>query len=135
MSEIGRRARQTAPRPKVVQFSLSEEEFADVSSAAEPLALARGVRGRSRAGGGQEPGIAGVSPLRDALAELITAAGLVRWAGTNLSHACRPAQRDRAARRGSGVGGGIPSPGDPAPGRCGGAGTAGRSVTEQGLFR
>jgi hypothetical protein len=83
-----RRSRQAVSRPKVVQFSLTEEEFEEVSAAAAQAGLARGafaaevtlaaVRGtQSRAG----------SPLREALVELIAAAGLVRRVGTNLNQA------------------------------------------------
>jgi hypothetical protein len=83
-----RRSRQAVSRPKVVQFSLTEEEFDEVSVAAARSGLARGAfaaevtlaaaRGtRSRAG----------SPMREALVELITAAGLVRRVGTNLNQA------------------------------------------------
>ena len=85
---VRRRSRQTVPRPKVVQFSLTQEEFAEVSSAAErcglargafaaeaTLAVARGVQARA------------VSPLREALSELMAAAGLVRRIGTNLNQA------------------------------------------------
>ena len=75
-------------RPKVVQFSLTKEEFEEVSVAAARSGLARGAfaadvtlaaaRGtRSRAG----------SPLREALVEVIAAAGLVRRVGTNLNQA------------------------------------------------
>jgi hypothetical protein len=83
-----RRSRQAVSRPKVVQFSLTEEEFDEVSAAAAASGLARGAfaaevtlaaaRGKqSRAG----------SPMREALAELIAAAGLVRRVGTNLNQA------------------------------------------------
>jgi hypothetical protein len=83
-----RRSRQAVSRPKVVQFSLTEEEFEEVSAAAARSGLARGAfaadvtlaasRGvRSRAG----------SPVREALVELIAAAGLVRRVGTNLNQA------------------------------------------------
>ena len=83
-----RRSRQAVSRAKVVQFSLTEEEFEDVSAAAAQSGLARGAfaadvtlaaaRGtRSRA----------ESPVREALAELIAAAGLVRRVGTNLNQA------------------------------------------------
>ena len=83
-----RRSRQAVSRPKVVQFSLTEEELDEVSETAARSGLARGAfaaevtlaaaRGtQSRAG----------SPVREALAELIAAAGLVRRAGTNLNQA------------------------------------------------
>jgi hypothetical protein len=83
-----RRSREAASRPKVVQFSLTEEEFEEVSSAAArsglargafaaevTLAAVRGVEARPR------------SPLREALTELMAAAGLVRRIGTNLNQA------------------------------------------------
>ena len=38
-----RQARQVVPRPRVVQFSLTEEEFAEVSVAARRCGLARGA--------------------------------------------------------------------------------------------
>src|SRR5215469_6223564 len=40
---VRRRSRRDAPRPRVVQFSLTEEEFNEVSHAAETLELARGA--------------------------------------------------------------------------------------------
>jgi hypothetical protein len=87
-STVRRRSRQAVPRPKVVQFSLTEEEFEEVSVAAARSGLARGAfaadvtlaaaRGtQSKAG----------SPMREALVELIAGAGLVRRVGTNLNQA------------------------------------------------
>src|SRR6266516_1530849 len=87
-STVRRRSRQAVSRPKVVQFSLTEEEFEEVSVAAARSGLARGAfaadvtlaaaRGtQSRAG----------SPVREALVEVIAAAGLVRRVGTNLNQA------------------------------------------------
>jgi hypothetical protein len=87
-STVRRRSRQAVPRPKVVQFSLTEEEFEEVSAAAAQSGLARGAfaadvtlaaaRGtQSKAG----------SPVREALVELMAAAGLVRRVGTNLNQA------------------------------------------------
>jgi hypothetical protein len=87
-STVRRRSRQAVPRPKVVQFSLTEEEFEEVSVAAARSGLARGAFAadvtlaaaratQSRAG----------SPVREALVELIAAAGLVRRVGTNLNQA------------------------------------------------
>jgi hypothetical protein len=85
---VRRRSRQAVSRPKVVQFSLTQEEFDEVSGAAARSGLARGAfaaevtlaaaRGvQARAG----------SPLREALAELMAAAGLVRRIGTSLNQA------------------------------------------------
>jgi hypothetical protein len=72
----------------VVQFSLTEEEFDEVSQAAERLGLARGAfaaeAALSAARGGQPRAL---SPLREALTEVMTAAGLVRRTGTNLNQA------------------------------------------------
>ena len=87
-STARRRSRQAVSRPRVVQFSLTEEEFEEVSVAAARSGLARGAfaaevtlaaaRGmRSKVG----------SPVREALVELIAAAGLVRRVGTNLNQA------------------------------------------------
>jgi hypothetical protein len=83
---LRRRSRETVPRPKVVQFSLTKAEFDEVSEAAAQAGLARGAfaaqvtlaaaRGvQARTG----------SPLREALRELMSAAGLVRRIGTNLN--------------------------------------------------
>lgn len=83
-----RRSRQAVPRPRVVQFSLTEAEYAEVSQAAERLGLARGayaaevVLAAAKGTPAPEP-----SPLREALVELMTASGLVRRAGTNLNQA------------------------------------------------
>src|ERR1035441_153027 len=85
---VRRRSREAVSRPKVVQFSLTLEEFDEVSGAAARSGMARGAfaaevtlaaaRGvQARAG----------SPLREALAELMAAAGLVRRIGTNLNQA------------------------------------------------
>ena len=83
-----RRSRQAVSRPRVIQFSLTDEEFEEISGAAirarlargafaaeVTLAAARGTQGRAE------------SPLRSALIELMAAAGLVRRVGTNLNQA------------------------------------------------
>ena len=83
-----RRSRQAQSRPKVVQFSLTEEEFDEVSAAAARSGLARGAFAAEvtlAAVRGAEAKIG--SPLREALAELMSAAGLVRRVGTNLNQA------------------------------------------------
>jgi hypothetical protein len=83
-----RRSRQAATRPRTVQFSLSEEEFAEVSEAAARSGLARGAFAAEAALATARGTQARVwSPLRAALAELIAAAGLVRRVGTNLNQA------------------------------------------------
>ena len=83
-----RRSRQAESRPKVVQFSLTEEEFGEVSAAAARSGLARGAFAAEvtlAAVRGAEAKVG--SPLREALAELMSAAGLVRRVGTNLNQA------------------------------------------------
>ena len=85
---VRRRARQAVPRPKVVQFSLTQDEFDEVSGAAERCGVARGAFAAeatlAAARGGQARA---VSPLREALSELMAAAGLVARIGTNLNQA------------------------------------------------
>jgi hypothetical protein len=84
----GRRSRQPTRRPRRVEFSLTEAEYADLRlasaraglaigaySAEAALAVARGVTSRAD------------SPLREALGEFIRAAGLVRRIGVNLNQA------------------------------------------------
>ena len=85
---VRRRARQEVSRPRVVQFSLTEEEFQEVSEAAERCGLARGAFAAEAAlasARGSEPAV--WSPVREALVELIAAAGLVGRVGTNLNQA------------------------------------------------
>jgi hypothetical protein len=85
---VRRRAREAVPRPKVVQFSLTQEEFEQVSEAASRLGLARGAFAAEMtlaAAKGAQARVA--SPLREALGELMAAAGLVRRIGTNLNQA------------------------------------------------
>jgi hypothetical protein len=84
-----RRSRQLAPRGRTVRFGLSEEEFAELEVAAARAGMARGAfaaeaalaaaRGTITIGTGDG--------LRDVLAELIRAAGLVRRIGVNLNQA------------------------------------------------
>ena len=83
-----RRSRQAVPRPRVVQFSLTEEEFGEVSKAAERSRLARGAFAAEAvlASARGAPARAH-SPVREALVELVSAAGLVRRIGTNLNQA------------------------------------------------
>jgi hypothetical protein len=71
-----------------VQFSLSEEEFAEVSEAAARSGLARGAFAAEATLATARRTQARVwSPLRAALAELMAAAGLARRVGTNLNQA------------------------------------------------
>jgi hypothetical protein len=83
-----RRSRRAEPRLKVVQFSLTQDEFDEVSGAAERCGVARGAfaaEAALAAACGVQARAA--SPLREALAELMAAAGLVRRIGTNLNQA------------------------------------------------
>jgi len=84
----GRRSREAARRGKRVEFTLTDGEFTDLDSAASLAGLSRGAYAAQAAlavarGGGSRAGV----PLREALVELMTAAGLVRRAGTNLNQA------------------------------------------------
>jgi hypothetical protein len=82
-----RRPRQGVTRPRTVQFSLSEEEFAEVSEAAARSGLARGGAAEATLAAARDTQARVWSPLRAALAELMAAAGLVRRVGTNLNQA------------------------------------------------
>jgi len=83
-----RRARQQSGRPFRVHFSLTEQEFAALEDAAWRAGVARGafaaqvvlthVQGNAT---GPE------TPAREALRELVRAAGLVRRIGVNLNQA------------------------------------------------
>jgi hypothetical protein len=85
---VRRRSRQPVSRSRVVQFSLTEEEFEEVSRAAERSGLARGAFAAEAALASARSKEARTwSPLREALVEVMTAAGLVRRAGTNLNQA------------------------------------------------
>src|ERR1019366_8856690 len=85
---VRRRSREAVPRPRVVQFSLTEEEFGEVSLAAQRSGLARGAFAAEAALASARGAQARVwSPVREALVEVMTAAGLVRRAGTNLNQA------------------------------------------------
>jgi hypothetical protein len=101
-ASLRRRSRQPVSRPKIVQFSLTLEEFEAVSRAAAQAGLARGAYAaevtlaaacgfRSRE----------ASPLREALADLMSAAGLVRRVGTNLNQAV--ARLNATGQRGEGL--------------------------------
>jgi hypothetical protein len=85
---LGRRARESDKRCRRVEFSLTDEEFDDLNAAAARAGLARGAYAAeaalSVARGVTCPAD---SPFRDALAEFIRAAGLVRRIGVNLNQA------------------------------------------------
>jgi hypothetical protein len=85
---VRRRSRQAVPRPRLVKFFLTEEELAELDEAAGRAGLARGAFAAevTTAAARGAPAKAG-SPLREALVELISAAGLVRRIGTNLNQA------------------------------------------------
>jgi hypothetical protein len=83
----GRRTRQAGTRTRRVEFTLTDEEFGELDAAAARAGLARGAYAAQAAleaarGGGQVHG-----PVREALAELIRSAGLVRRIGVNLNQA------------------------------------------------
>jgi hypothetical protein len=85
---VRRRSRQVVPRPKVVQFSLTQDEFDEVSEAAERCGLARGAfAAEATLAAARGVQARAASPLREALSELMAAAGLVRRIGTNLNQA------------------------------------------------
>ena len=84
----GRRSRQAAKRLCRVEFALTEEEFAELDAAAARAGLARGAYAAHAAlaiarGEISRPGV----PVREALAEVIRCAGLVRRVGVNLNQA------------------------------------------------
>jgi hypothetical protein len=87
-STVRPRLRQAVSRPKVVQFSLSEEEFEEVSAEAARSGLARGAFAADVTLAAAQGTLSKAgSPVREALVELIAAAGLVRRVGTNLNQA------------------------------------------------
>jgi hypothetical protein len=84
-----RRSRQLSPRGRTVRFDLSEAEFADLETAAVRAGVARGAFAAEAALAVARGTIAVAADdsARDALAELIRAAGLVRRIGNNLNQA------------------------------------------------
>jgi len=83
-----RRSRQAVSRPKVVQFSLTEEEFEEVSASAAQSGMARGAfAAEATLAAARGVSARASSQLREALVELMSAAGLVRRVGTNLNQA------------------------------------------------
>ena len=84
-----RRSRQPVPRGRTVRFSLSDAEFAEVEAAASRAGVARGAfaAGATLRAAGGAPAAGPGDGLRDVLAELIRASGLVRRIGTNLNQA------------------------------------------------
>jgi len=85
---VRRRSRQAAPRLRLVKFFLTDDELAELDEAAGQAGLARGAFAAEvtmAAARGRSARIS--APLREALVELMSAAGLVRRVGTNLNQA------------------------------------------------
>lgn len=83
-----RRSRGHAPRPHAVKLTFTEDEYTQVSEAAQRVGLACGAYAAEAtiaAASSTDP--PATSPLRDALVELMSAAGLVRRVGVNLNQA------------------------------------------------
>ena len=85
----GRRARQQVPRTRRVEFTLTGEEYAVVETAARRAGLARGAYAAKAALAAAANGgpVGDPEPHRQALIELMRAAGLVRRIATNLNQA------------------------------------------------
>jgi hypothetical protein len=85
---VRRRSRQAAPRPRLVKFFLTDGELAELDDAASRAGLARGAFAAEAAlAAARGMSMPASSPAREALVELMTAAGLVRRVGTNLNQA------------------------------------------------
>jgi hypothetical protein len=83
-----RRSRQRVRRPHRVEFALTGEEFDVLESAAGRAGLSRGAYAADAALAAARGTVTSTdTPLRDALAELIRASGLVRRIGVNLNQA------------------------------------------------
>ena len=80
-------SRQAASRVHSVRFGLTEEEFEEVGAAATHAGLAKGAYAAQATLAARGMISPADSPLRQALAELIRAAGLVRRIGVNLNQA------------------------------------------------
>ena len=83
-----RRSPRAVPRSRVVKFFLTDGELAELDEAAGQAGLARGAFAAEvtmAAARGRQAKIS--MPLREALVELMSAAGLVRRVGTNLNQA------------------------------------------------
>src|ERR1022692_666224 len=84
----GRRSRPPAGRVRRGEFTLTDVEFGDLDAAAMRAGLARGAYAAQAALATARGDSGQVSvPLREALAELIRSAGLVRRIGVNLNQA------------------------------------------------
>lgn len=83
-----RRARQPVKRRRTVRFDLSDEEFTELSAAADRAGLARGAFAAQAALLAARSGmVVSEAPLREALGEFVRAAGLIRRIGVNLNQA------------------------------------------------
>src|SRR5262245_711793 len=83
-----RRQRQPSRRRYRVEFSLDEEEFAELCAAAGPAGLARGAyAARATLGAARGGGGSGGPLLRDALTALVRCEGQLRKIGVNLNQA------------------------------------------------
>ena len=84
-----RRARQSVPRTRRVEFTLTGEEYAVVVAAARRAGLARRAYAAQAALAAAANGrhADGQEPLRQVLIELMRAAGLVRRIAANLNQA------------------------------------------------
>jgi hypothetical protein len=88
VATVRRRSRQAVPRLRLVKFYLTDDELAELDEAAGQAGLARGAFAAEvtmAAARGRSARIS--APLREALIELMSAAGLVRRIGTNLNQA------------------------------------------------
>jgi hypothetical protein len=83
-----RRARQPVKRRRTVRFDLSDEEFSELSAAADRAGLARGAfAAQATLLAARSGTVVSESPLRQALGEFVRSAGLVRRIGVNLNQA------------------------------------------------
>jgi hypothetical protein len=88
VATVRRRSRQAALRVRLMKFFLTDHELAELDEAAGQAGLARGAFAAEvtmAAARGRSARIS--APLREALVELMSAAGLVRRIGTNLNQA------------------------------------------------
>ena len=84
----GRRSRQRVRRCRRVEFSLTEEEYRELGSAAARAGLARGAYAAEAALAVARGAASPVdSHFRELLGEFVRAAGLVRRIGVNLNQA------------------------------------------------
>jgi len=71
-----------------VEFTLTDGEFTELETAARMAGLSRGAYADQAALAVAHGGVTGAGvPVREALVELMAAAGLVRRVGTNLNQA------------------------------------------------